>query len=191
MPPARERILKVASRLHRKHGLEALSLRAVAAEVGVTPMAIYRHFRDKDALVAALVEAGFARWEQYLAEAVTASTPLEIIERALLAYAEFALHEPNVFRLMFLTVRPSIPAAPASLASSPSPSAQALIVAMHRAIEAGVVVRDDPAELILLCWATMHGLIALHFSGRFGHDDDVFRAIYDKEVRRLLRLLSG
>ena len=191
MPPARERILKAASRLHRKHGLEAVSLRAVAADVGVTPMAIYRHFRDKDALVAALVEAGFARWEEYLAKAVTASTPLEIIERSLLAYAEFALDEPNVFRLMFLTVRPSIPAAPASLASSPSPSAQALIVAMHRAIEAGVVVRDDPAELILLCWATIHGLIALHFSGRFGHDDATFRSIYGKEVRRLLRLISG
>ena len=190
MPPARDRILKAASRLHRKHGFEALSLRAVAAEVGVTPMAIYRHFRDKDALVAAVVEAGFARWEEYLAKAVTASTPLEIIERALFAYADFALDEPNAFRLMFLTARPSIPAAPASLASSPSPSAQALIDATHRAMESGDLARDDPAELILLCWAAMHGLIALHFSGRFGHDDGVFRSIYAKEVRRLLRLIG-
>src|SRR5829696_2352994 len=57
MRPARERILKAAERIYRKAGVDALSIRRVAAAVDLTPMAIYRHFRDKDALIDALVAA--------------------------------------------------------------------------------------------------------------------------------------
>jgi hypothetical protein len=111
------------------------------------------------------------------------------MERALLAYGEFALEEPRRFELMFLTRRRAIPAAPASLASSPSPSATKLIEAVHRAMESGDIAKEDPAGTLLLCWSAMHGMVALHFTGRFGHDDAVFRSQYRAMVRRLLSLL--
>ena len=47
-------------------GIEGLSMRRVAAAVGVTPTAIYRHFADKDELVAAIVDEGFAMLTHYL-----------------------------------------------------------------------------------------------------------------------------
>lgn len=190
MKPARDRILASAERLHRKEGLAALSLRAVARDVGVTPMAIYRYFKDKDALIEALAEAAFEKWEVVLAEAVRARTPLKVLERTLLAYAEFALAEPHAFELMLLIPRPAIPTAPASLKRSPSNSFEVVIAAVRDAMESGTLVRDDPAEVILLCWAMAHGLIALHSTGRFGHDDSVFRAVYAREVKRLLKLLA-
>jgi AcrR family transcriptional regulator len=191
MKPARDRILAAAERIHRKAGIEALSMRAVAKGVGITPMAIYRHFRDKNALIAALVELGFARWEQHLAEAVRARTPRQRIEHALVAYAEFALDEPRMFELMFLVPRQHIPQAPASLASTPSRSFASLIAAVHDYMREGRFVHDDPAEIILFAWSAAHGLIALHFSGRFGGDDRVFRPLYATQVRRLLRLVRG
>jgi AcrR family transcriptional regulator len=191
MKPARERILTAARQIHRTQGLGALSLRAVAKEAGITPMAIYRHFRDKDALLFALVEEGFASLEVRFAEAVSAKTPLKAIERVLMAYAEFALEEPRAFELMFMVRRPNVPEAPASLRRSPSPSAEALIAAVREAMTAGELPGGDPGETILMAWSTVHGLIALHQTGRFGYDDNAFRTIYRRAVKRLLAMLAA
>src|SRR4051812_42147734 len=120
MKPARERILAAAEKLHRRDGLAALSLRAVARDVGITPMAIYRYFKDKDALIGALAERAFEQWEVCLAEAVRARTPMKAIERTFHAYAEFALADRPAFELMYVIPRPGIPVAPNSLARSPS-----------------------------------------------------------------------
>ena len=191
MKPARQRILTAAHRIHRTHGVAALSLRAVAREVGVTPMAIYRHFEDKDALLMALVEEGFAKLEAWFADALNTKTPMKAIERFLLAYAEFALAEPHAFELMFLIHRPGVPEAPASLRTSPSPSFEGAISAVQEAMETGDLKRGDPGETILTMWATAHGLIALHLTGRFGGKDDVFRPIYRRTVKRLLVMLAS
>src|SRR6185369_12432127 len=138
----------------------------------------------------ALVEEGFAKLEVAFAGAVKAKTPMKAIERVLVAYAEFALAEPNAFELMFLIRRPDVPLAPDSLRSSPSPSAEALIAAVREAMEAGDLKSGDPGETILTLWATAHGLIALHLTGRFGGDDAVFRRIYKRTVKRVLALLT-
>ncbi len=189
MRPARERILNAAERLYRAGGMDALSIRRVAADVGLTPMAIYRHYRDKDALVDALVAAGFARWEGYLAEAVRAATPVARVAAALSAYRDFALAEPRAFELMFLTPRRGVARAPGSLTLTPSPSFGAVLASVQQAIADGDLQSGDPAELILIVWSAAHGLIALHCTGRFGHDDAIFRPIYDRATRRLLEAL--
>jgi AcrR family transcriptional regulator len=165
MSAARERILSAAAELHRERGLAGVSIRRIAEVVGVTPMAIYRHYRDKDALVDALVAAGFARWEQRLARAVDAPDPLGRVRAAMLAYVEFALDEPRTFELMFLVPRARIPHAPGSLAVTPSPSFGAVISAVHEAMAAGQLPAVDPRELMLVAWSTIQGRVALHFSG--------------------------
>jgi AcrR family transcriptional regulator len=189
MNESRDRILAAAERIHRREGPSGLTLRSVAGDVGMTPMAIYRHFKDKDALIQALVDAGFQRWEQWLARAVDTRSPLKALERVLMAYADFSIAEPRAFELMFLTPRPAIPEAPASLIRSPSPSFEKLVAAVREAMVTGQLAPDDPAEVILFCWATVHGLTALHFTGRFAHDDTVFRRVYVGVVKRLLKSL--
>ena len=190
MQPARLRILSAARRIHRTRGVAALSIRAVAREVGLTPMAIYRHFEDKDALLMALVQEGFEKLEVEFAKAVKTKTPLKAVERLLLAYGEFAIEQPHAFELMFLIRRTGVPEAPASLRVSPSPSFEAAIAAVREGMETGALRRDDPGETILTVWAAAHGLIALHFTGRFKGDDDVFRTIYRRAVKRLLVMLA-
>lgn len=191
MQPARHRILSAARRIHRANGIASLTLRAVAGEVGLTPMAIYRHFADKDALLMALVEEGFAKLEATFADAVNARSPLKAIERLLLAYADFAIKEPHAFELMFLVRRSGIPEAPASLRTSPSPSFEVAISAVREAMETGEIKRGDPGETILFAWATAHGLIVLHLTGRFGGNDEAFRKIYRRTVKRLLTMLAA
>jgi hypothetical protein len=102
----------------------------------------------------------------------------------LLAYAEFALAERQLFELMFLLPRSRVPTAPASLSASTSPAFGAVIKSVGEVFGPAVV-----ADTLLLIWATAHGLICLHFSGRFGFDAARFRTEYARVVERLLALL--
>ena len=190
MAATRDRILAAAERIHQREGLDAVSMRRIAEEVGLTPMALYRHYRDKDALLDALVDEGFSRWEQYLARAATAATPLERIRAALTAYVGFALGEPKLFQLMYLVPRPNVPDAPASLRTTTSPAFGAMVDAVKEAMDAGEVRAGDPAELIQVAWATVHGLVTLHFGGRFGFDDARFRTIAARTIETLLLMLA-
>ena len=180
----RQKILKVAHRSLKKQGPGALSLRQIAGEVGITPMAVYRHFRNKDDLLDALVADGFAKWEQYLAEAVRADNPWQRLERALLAYADFALAEHRMFELMFMVPRARVPTAPGSLSTTPSPSFGSVIASVRQLLGS-----EDVSDTLLLAWASAHGVICLHFSGRFGFEVALFRREYGRVVQRLLGLL--
>lgn len=186
----RERILSAARRLHDKHGLPGLSIRRVSSRVGLTPMAVYRHFADKDALLDALVAEGFAEWETYVAKAADAPTPEARIRAVLRAYVAFALDRPRRFELMFLVPRRRVPTAPASLQTTPSPAFTRIIAAVHEAMQTGIIADDDPAQVLLFTWSVVHGLVALHFSGRFGFDDAVLWPMVDQQIDRLMRLLA-
>jgi AcrR family transcriptional regulator len=187
----RGRVLAAADKLLRAEGASAVTTRRIASEVGVTAMAIYRHFPDKNALIDALVAVGFARWEARLARALKGSTPTAKIAGALRAYRDFALAEPRYFELMFLIPRPRVPTAPGSLAATSSPSFGRVVQAVREAMQSQALPPGDPGRLMLLVWATAHGLVALHFSGRFGFDDRVFKRQYDETTALLLSILSA
>ena len=183
--PTRDRILAIAERRYRSAGPSALSIRQIAEEVGVTPMAIYRHFRDKDAIVEALVSLGFQKWEKQFASAPDVRAPLDRIRAGLLSYVEFALEERRLFELMYLTPRRS-----AASPATKSAAFASMLGAAREAVESGFIA-GDPAEIILLAWSTTHGLVGLHFSGRFGFNDGLFRRVAARTIDSLLRLLGS
>ena len=100
-------LLDAAIRLVQKYGPEQLSLRAVSAEVGVSPSAGYHHFRDKDALINAIGEVLFDRLatmqEKAIAKVKGKGGPASIkkFEEMGHAYFAWATSEPNLYRLMF------------------------------------------------------------------------------------------
>ena len=152
-------------------------------------MAMYRHFKDKDALVDALIAAGFEKWEARLAEAVQRADAAGRLDAALTAYREFALAEPRYFELMFLVPRRNVPLAPESLRVTPSPSFGIVIATVHECMTTGTLIPGDPGQVILMMWSLAHGLVALHFTGRFGYDETLFRRRYDEAVALLLARL--
>jgi len=98
----RESLLEAAELLLEEDGPGGLSLRKVGRRLGVTPGAPYRHFEDKDALLAALAVRGFERLrERMLTEQDGSADGEERMRRAGLGYLEFASHHPELFRLMF------------------------------------------------------------------------------------------
>ena len=187
----RQKILAAAERILRREGAANLTIRRVAADVQLTPMAIYRHFKTKDALIAALVSIGFSIWETRLQSAISRIAPRHKLRKAMLAYRDFALEEQRLFEVMFLTRRADVPLAPASLQVSPSPAFSQVIAAVEQCLSTGSAMPGAAGETILLVWSTAHGLITLHFSGRFGFDNDIFRNVFERTIDRLLRALSG
>jgi AcrR family transcriptional regulator len=147
-------LVEAACALLHEGGTEALSLRAVARRAGVSAMAPYRHFADKDALLAAVAAAGFERFRATLAAADgSASDPADALVAQGVAYVRFACADPRLFKLMFGTAKP---------AGCPELSAAADAAYRVLAQRVATLVREgQQADLTLAAWSLVHGLASL------------------------------
>lgn len=191
MTESPQRILSAARALYQKHGADGVSMRKVADAVGLTAPAIYRHYKDKDALLDAIAEAGFAVFETYLARMFAVRSPIRRIEIAAQAYLDFALDQPQLYELVFLTPRPNLRRFPRDFAAGRSRTGEMLRQQVEECMKTGVFAADDPLETALSIWAYAHGLVVMYRTGRFGPDSDRFRPIYRRSVRRLLKWLRA
>jgi AcrR family transcriptional regulator len=97
----RQALLAAALDLLERDGPAALSLRALARAVGVSAMAPYHHFADRDALLAAVAIAGFERLQhQKAANEVAHSSARDALVAGAANYVRFILDNPNLYRLM-------------------------------------------------------------------------------------------
>ena len=101
----REQILRNAIELYRELGYQGFSMRKLAARAGFSPAALYRYFDNKEAVFAGLVDLGFVLMEQRLSQVITSLDEGKkdfksyLIEFAQ-AYLNFALDEPDLYKLM-------------------------------------------------------------------------------------------
>ena len=86
-------------------GADHVSLRAVAAAVGVSPSAAYHHFADKDELMEAVSSRGFAQLDDFILCQVNVDSaptgPLELMRHSANSYISFAVDHPYLFQVMF------------------------------------------------------------------------------------------
>src|SRR5215211_6650359 len=98
----KEALIEAAQRFIAERGLSGFTLADAAKLVGVTPAALYRHFRGRDALVAEVALRGFDHLAQRLAWALRGQgTPVERFTRMGEAYLKFAEEEPGFYAAMF------------------------------------------------------------------------------------------
>lgn len=100
-PDLRQRILTAASTLLSSGGTDAVTTRAVAEAAGVQTPALYRFFRDKSALLDALVEYGFATYLASKPPTPDTGDPIEALRRGWDLHVEFGLSNPALYRLMY------------------------------------------------------------------------------------------
>lgn len=159
----RELILDAAEELLIRTGsVEAVSIRAVADLVGVTPPSIYMHFADKNDLIFAVCEKHFQKFDEFLEEAGSASDdPLESLFLRGRAYVHFGLQNPEHYRILFMTKPALTPERFQDEGMIARMAAfQHLIDAVDRCIRAGAF-EGDPLELSVLFWSYAHGLTSL------------------------------
>jgi AcrR family transcriptional regulator len=157
----RRALLDAALGILAHQGPHALTLREVAKKVGVTPPAMYHHFGDKEALLAAVAEEGFVELYEAMAGARDAAGPKPAARLRALgkSYVHFAVARPAHFRVMFEKLLDY--SAYPSLHAAADRTFATLLESIGAGQEAGVVRRGDPAELALLAWSTVHGLAML------------------------------
>jgi AcrR family transcriptional regulator len=150
--------LRAARELLEEDGSGALSLRAVARRAGVSATAPYRHYADRDALVSAVAAEGYRELAGDLQAARPApSTPEDLAEIGV-AYVQFALAHPALFRVMF--AEPCDPSSPERVAAT-----EAINAYLHQ-IVATTLPSADTAGMATTLWALVHGLAFLHLDGK-------------------------
>ena len=162
----RGEILEAAERLLVSTGDEdAVSIRAVADAVGVSPPAIYLHFEDKGDLLFAVCERHFdALDERIEAAAAGVEDPLEALRRGGRAYIAFGMENPEHYRLLFMTRPSSAPERRTTERLLEASCFANLVGTVERCMEAGAIRRDDPLTVAVGLWALVHGITSLAIS---------------------------
>ncbi|MGQ0520389.1 MAG: TetR/AcrR family transcriptional regulator [Actinomycetota bacterium] len=160
----REEILEATSKLLVTTGdREAVSIRAVADAVGVTPPSIYLHFADKAELIQAVCERHFAELDRCIeAEVAGVDDPLEQLQIRGRAYVRFGLEHPEQYRILFMTRQEAVDAPDEHLLKACGFGALAENVA--RAVEAGSIGPGDPVLVATGLWTVVHGVTSLAIS---------------------------
>jgi AcrR family transcriptional regulator len=157
-------ILAAGRELLAETGSEtAVSIRAVADRVGVTPPSIYLHFPDKEALLEAVCMEVFTKLDEAMeAAAQQAEGPFEALRERGLAYVRFALANPEEYRLALMR-RQELHIGSDALEELAAKGAFAhLLDSVQECQRIGVfTAEDDPLQLALACWAAAHGVAAL------------------------------
>jgi AcrR family transcriptional regulator len=181
---SRDRIFAAAKVVLNREGIPGLTIRKVARCAGMSPMAMYRHFADKDALMDALMEDGLAVWEKRV-RAIKAKDPIDWLEAMSEAYIDFALDEPHRFDAAFFLPAPRARQFPDDFAAGRSPVVALMMLRIDQA-KAEAKLGDKPAlEVALALAAYGQGLVSMHRSNRFANEKQ-FRALYRKAARHLL-----
>lgn len=153
-----------ATVLIEQGGPSALTLREAARLAGVSVAAPYRHFADREALLAAVLAKGFDGLAEHTERArLAAPDALAALRAVGVAYVDFAAAHPSVYRLMFGPEcdKPSYPALMAA-----GDRALAVLVQSVREAQAAGRIRAGPPEPVALAgWSICHGLASLHVDG--------------------------
>ena len=170
LTPRRREIVDAARRILERDGEPALTMRRLAADVGMKAPSLYKHFPDKASLEIELIVFGFEESAAAF-EAVLASRPRSQIAALGAAYRRYAREHPHIYRLM--TDRPlpreRLPAGLEYRAAAPLAQAMGSVAGARAA------------------WALAHGLVMLEINGRFPADADV-DAAWDAGMSALERI---
>lgn len=166
----REALIQAALAMIAERGLAGFAIAELARVVGVSPAAPYRHFRDRNAVIAEVARRGFESLAADLAAATAGlqGDPLGALERAAQAHVAFARREPAVYAAMFD-------------AGFPSGEHSDLVVArndafavLRRAADAACAMsraprRPPPLMVALHVWSLTHGIATLFVSHDAGN----------------------
>ena len=169
----RRRICEVATRQFAREGVDKVSMRSLAKELGYSATALYSYYRNKEEILAATRAAALERLAPRLRSAVDGATDAGQQLRALAgAYLHFARNEPAAYQLIFMPgQQPSTPELDAGLARVRQSLTACFERLLHQRQTGG-----DADRLGQALWATMHGAIALETAGKLtigkaGFDD--------------------
>lgn len=184
----RDRIFTAAKAVLDREGISGLTIRKVAARAGVSPMAMYRHFADKDALLNALLADGLGAWEE-LVRSLRAEDPMEWMEELIEAFLDFALTQPHRFDAAFFLPAPKARQYPEDFAAGRSPVIAMVMLRIDQARADGRMVEKPALEIALTLSALAQGLVSMQRANRFAGEKQ-FRQLFRTTLRNCIESFS-
>ena len=181
-----DRILRAARAIFEAEGADAVSMRRVADAVGVTAMAIYRHFPNRGALLKRISDDSFSEIAHHWEARSHNKNVLKRLVALQELYLDYALAHPYLFDHAFSVRRQDARRFPEDFRKRLSPTLNVVADTVTEGMRKKVLREDDPWDIAMTIWAHVHGLIALYRAGRFSFDEAQFRKFYLESLGRLI-----
>lgn len=180
-------LLEAAHRLLEDHGSDALTVRRIATEAGMSTMNVYSRFGGKDGVIDVLYIDGFKRLYATLDDVPKTNDSIHDLFESARAYRHFAMANPTYYRIMFRSAIHEF-----------SPSDEAIDVALSGLavfvdrVVAGQERGDlltgpthESHEVAAWLWATCHGLVSLELNG-VANEQVSWASIFDNGMRSVI-----
>ena len=191
MSTQREQILREACDLLVTGGLDGLSMRKLAARLGVTAPALYRHYDSKEMVLVDVVGEAFKVFAQYLYRALEGRTASERFTMTGRGYLAFALDHPQYYALLHaaheIMGREGLPHEATDHACGVG---QFMVDRVREGMEAGMLKPGSPETVARTIWAHAHGLVSIYHRGLLRMDETEFRQLFLESSWRLMEGLA-
>lgn len=181
-----ERIAEAAKGILVREGSEAVSMRRVGEVVGVTAMAIYKHYPNRQALLQDVADRTFRElaegWGSRVPEGDWESRALGLMRD----FLDFALGSPHLYTFLMTERRERARRFPEDFEGGGSPAFAHVVAIIEEGMAAGLLRQDQPLEVALVLTSSTQGLVQLYLGGRIGLDEAGFRQLCERNARRLL-----
>ncbi len=181
-----EQIAETALRILEEEGPEKVSMRRIAKEVKITPMAIYYYYPDRQSLLKSITDAEFGKLLSFFEARQKRTAPEDRLLTIMDGYLDYAFARPRIFDYVFSQYREGARQFPEGFRNRQSPTLNPIADILAEAMQAGELKQDDVWEIALELWAHAHGYVTLYRAGRFNLTERQFRTLVRRSFRRLL-----
>lgn len=180
------RIAAAAREILTAEGADAVSMRRVAEAVGVTPMAIYRHYPNRGALLRAVADEALRELADRMHRHAVIDGFEERVDRLLDNFLDFALARPHLYGFLMTDRWERARRFPEDYAESGPPAFAEVTDVVRRGMAEGALREDDPLEVALTITSHPQALLQLYLAGRIGLSEAEFRALCKRSTWRVI-----
>ena len=183
----KEEFIKIAFDFIAKNDTENLTLKVLSDATGTSRSAIYRHFKNKDALIETIIRVGFDKFDNN-SSPILLDTSMPLVDRFYMsakAYMEFARDNENLYRLLFGKKFAHIRHEVISLKDEDCSGFGALKIAVEEGQKSGILKKEDSYQQTIIIWSSLHGLASLLIDG-FLDIEEIFDDLVDRLFKSLL-----
>lgn len=172
------KIIASALTLYLNGGLDGVSMRKVADHAGLSAMAAYRHFKNKDDLLNHVVMEGFRSFQDYFSRAKAIPDPVASLKLCMTLYADFAQDQPEFYEMMFMG---KLRSSDSQLEQRCQQQIQMALVFLgervKKCVSSGLIREVDSKACALRLWSLCHGMVSLQVLGEL-YKPEGFREFY-------------
>jgi len=188
----KEELLKQAVEIIHTEGIDALTLQVLAARLGTSRSAIYRHFSSKDDLLHNVLLFGFEMFDEVIAP-IFMQTQKSVTQRFYLMgkeYINFAIEHPNLYRMLFGDKFQSLREESCDIEDEEQAKGfHALVALLVEGQETNQFKKEDPMFIAQVVHAQVHGIASLYIDGHI-HIKDNMDELYEVSFRTMLNGLK-